>query len=92
MDQKKFMDQTNERFTWMFNEFVKDLPPSNSSTLHPPKMDLHVFSEYYNFFLTFAALAAVSSYHDQLREELKCHGIDIGEFTYPDLEKLHPDF
>lgn len=90
-ESKKLIDQTNERFIWMFNEFVKDLPLPNPSKPHPPKMELCVFTEYYNSILAFATLAAVSSYHDQLREELKRHGIDIGEFTYPDLEEFDSD-
>ena len=36
--------------------------------------------------LAFAAYAAISTYHEQLREELQCHGIDIGPFIIPDEE------
>lgn len=88
MDEKKFMDKTNERFTWMFDEFFKEW---SSAKPMSPETKTRLLTKYFDHIIAIAALAAASSYHEQLREELKQHGIDIGPFSYLDINESDPD-
>lgn len=84
MDVRKFVSQTDERFVSLLKKFLED-SPAPSKHLRPA-ISLHIFGAYMDDILAFAAYAAISTYHEQLREELQCHGIDIGPFIIPDEE------
>lgn len=86
MDAKKLMLQTDERFIIMLNKFFSDKNLSSNSKHLQPATTLSAFGTYMDDILICATYAAISTYHEQLREELLHRGIEIGSFIDPDEE------